>query len=309
MVLLALLIASTGPPMSRWEYSSERLPQTCPSSDTMQHMVSARLGRVPFDGQSATSTRVQIAEVASGFEATIEFETPPQKPQTRSISAATCESLAETIALMVALSLDSVTLPERRPAATPPPPPPSPTPTDPTPPPRPELWISADAALGFASTFAGGGRLGTAIRFSNKIGIGLEARVQTSALVQTSFGSYSLLSGAGALLGCYSIGVVSVCIEGGAGALGIISERLQPERSVAVSSFAGLRVGGTWWFADTMGARLELEGLLPFGRVAIVAAEQTLWVRSPIVGGLVVSFTWRGKAQEVAVTSRPLMPQ
>jgi hypothetical protein len=100
-----------------------RAPDGCPTRDRAQAALDTWLGEQAPSAE-ATAVKVEIVQRASGFEAAIEFS--GQVRGERQLAAANCASLSDAVVLIVAITVDPLTVSQRlsappsAPAAPPP---------------------------------------------------------------------------------------------------------------------------------------------------------------------------------------------
>jgi hypothetical protein len=292
-----LLLASVQP--ARLDFSAEGLADRCPPAEALTAAVRARLHSEPFDDSAPRVVRVTLSRSGSRFSADISLEEPGQPPATRHLTSRSCAELLHSAALVIALALDPLALPE--PSQQPPPEPePEPEPkvmqVPPAPPPgstvRLNVWAGPDVGVGAAPSVAFGGRLGLALRWRETWSLGLEGRFAQALPVASAFGAYSALNAAGAVLACGSWRVLDVCAEGAGGAFVVRGDTVQGGASTVPTASVGARLGVRLPLTDALAARIEAVGAVPLLHVSVGAASTVVWNAPPVSGALVLALFW-----------------
>jgi hypothetical protein len=297
MGLLSLLVAAL--PATRFEYRAPELDASCPSAGEVQQRVATRLGQAPFDDAANRRVRVTIHRSPQGFAAQIELEEPGAPPARRLLSSRSCRELADSVALVVALTLDPLAAPQPPKLPPPPieaPPPPPPPVVLPAAPPSAwsgELWIGPSAALGSTPAAAFGARLGGALLFRQAWALGLEAGAAAAPRASTDFGAYTPLVADGRLLACGRWGVASACLEGGVGTFMARGGQVTGGASTVPTAFVGARAGATWRLGAGLAVRTELEAVAPLLRAAVESGSNVVWRASAASGSLLLALVWR----------------
>jgi hypothetical protein len=259
-------------------------PASCPNDATVEQRILAFV-----DVETEASPMIAtVVEIEGGFEvelvSTIDGET-----QRRTLQAATCETLADAVAAVVAVTIDpstattttTTTTTAVEPTATPEPPPTRPTvtrgvadaPPVAEPPARKPFEIGLRVGGGWGSAIApsGSGIVGLAVSFGRKPwSLEAEGRLWIPRTFEASGEDYGarVTLGTAALAFCARppTRVVEVPLCGGveAGAMRAAPRGLE-EASVAVYPWAApfLRVGLRLRLRDAVGLLLQVEGAVP----------------------------------------------
>lgn len=278
-------------------------PAECPSREVFQDLVVARLGYSPFGADGEIVLQVQIEAVAGRFVGAL------LDRQASSIESASCDEVAEALAVIVALEIDPLGEGAARSAE----PPREDLPADlgslnVEEPPIPEVVddepvhiesqdergprvfgdVSLVSTLGLAPSFALGGGFSIGLRWRYfELGLG--------ALIETTLVSGTLLSTEldatvwrGVISGCAIRGVFRGC--------GLVQVGRLHARSDVVgvnSGSAALGYAGVGLYLDLPGNGVSFSfgahALIPFLRVDLFFGEDVGWTSPLLAGGLSVT--------------------
>jgi hypothetical protein len=307
---LAVVLASTaradGPvqvPRLRVSWVREEAARSCPDVRGVERAVRERLGRDPFADTAELAAEVLLDHDETGFVARIQLRTSQGELQGERIlrSDQSCTTLADAVALALALYIDPDAALAPRASPQPPAAPaashaerltsprqaPAPAPAAPAGPRGPRGSLSGAAALahGLLPGIAVGARL------EGELALGAGFRLLASGVFfpeqSTGGGDFAFGLGAGGLGGCYEVHVGRValapCAALVAGELHSVVRNLEPTRPgghlwLAASLLARLRVG----LVSSVFAELGAGAWLPFTpeRFRVMGRSQTVFSQS-----------------------------
>lgn len=290
---------------------------TCPDADTLAKRVAERLGRDPFSRDAPRSMRVRFARIDGKFVATIASRASSDGPErTRSLSAggATCDELARSVALSIALVVDVW---QRRHDEEPAPPQKTAYPSPEAPPekvlkahpdrtPRerePGSEPPREAPSPFHPTVAAGVGLAVAAgpspapNASIAIGIAhprwsLEAGARADTFTTARGPAQTSVSAApltGTLTPCLVFGVFGACPTAHLGVLrGRSSGAIGPASESTFYAAAGLRARVDWPERGVLAGRLRVDVLAPLTPTTLRIGTEDVWHTPPL--GVILGF-------------------
>lgn len=289
-------------------YEASASDAQCPDEAAFRAMVTARLGRDPFERASTTGVEVRVAHARDGLVGTVVLAADGATPTTRDVKAGRgeCEAIVEAMASVVAVHL-----------AAAPAPPPLPAPSAPAAPakaraPEPEPARASEAP---APDPAGEGRAsGAALRLAargaglvsvaalpgaaagGEVGVGAERRWFSLFVMGRGEAQLGDASGArgerieaallsAGVLPCVSAGWLVGCASAWLGSLqGRAPEAATPSLGSSLVGFVGARAA----LSLPMGSRLRLtpqvEAWVPLVRTTLVYAGAPTWTAPALSG-------------------------
>jgi hypothetical protein len=311
--LLAIAIATALPAAARAQslrlsYEAPR-ERACPNEEEFVDLVRARLGHAPFDPSADAELRVSIAARERSLSAEVVWLDPRGQTQGhRTMSARNCQALAEAVAVVASIAIESI---EEMPREEPPPAPEPrreepPPPIDrerppilvhrrePTPPLDLHARLSAAVGIGYApgplpyTAFA----LGGGIRFE-QIGAFLSLEYGDTFAYGGVEGGYGLrgrmLRGRAAF--CWLPAPIEVCAAGSVGFLeGEASGVSAPRLGQAALGTAGGIVGATFFIDPHLAFEVQGEIAAMINRISFFVGAMPIWTVPPVLLQLSVSF-------------------
>lgn len=283
----------------------------CPDEATFRGFVAARLGYDPFENNATSLITVDIAKSTSSaarderISVELTFESPVGSPPRRkSLSDAQCTAVAQSAAITVAISVDTLL---KREKAAPAPQAEGPRPPIQSAPPtqpvrdghdeKPSLPLAgsvsagASVMLGFAPTAQPTLRAEGRVHL-NAWSIGLEARFGWPVTGALRVGAMTASSIMGALSPCLAWKWIHGCLDFAAGALRLEGSALpQSSRGTVFHSTLGLRAMLLIPVSSIIRLGVFGEGFVPLTRASAIVGNDTVWTVSPIAGGLGASIS------------------
>lgn len=293
-------------PVARLVFQSA---ETCPDEQAFRSLVVTRLGRTPFDIDAQRVVRVTFEPAGTRFTGTVEFES------TRELESASCEDLATTAAMIVAIALDAPAEPdgEQTPGAwrgelspgalealealaqEPPPQPASP----PLPPPGPTwrlaIGVDATGAVGTVPSVAFGGALWLSAQRDRLL---LQFEAGAMASVSTTDSDLRAVLPLASIVPCIALDPIRLCGVVSLGAMLVRGRRLEnPAWTTLFFGSAGVRVGAGWDIGSVH-LTAALEAHLPFRQAEFLISGESVWKSSPIGGLLRIGVGYRARRQK-----------
>lgn len=304
---LLLIVWATTPP--RVQLIDHRGPGTerCPSTETIELAVTARLGYSPFRLPAERTMRVAFSRDSQGMHANVdELGSTAAARGSRQLHSATfdCQELSQAVALALSIAIDpsaGLLGPSLEPPAPPAPaastPPSVPTAAavrQPAPPvngatgslagPRAELWVAAGAAIGTnpspVATFA----LGAAARWPFA-SLGLEATANTPTSSPLPEGTFRTFTAAATATGCGHWRFLGACALATAGGFAAWGETdANPMRASAPLIEVGARLMAELPITQLVALRARLDGRAALATLTVTSGGDEVW-RQPRFSG------------------------
>jgi hypothetical protein len=306
-------------PVARLTFLVGSGPSDCPDEPAFRALVTARLGRDPFDERATHHVNVRLSSEGRALVGRVELTgaAPPSVERTVRGSATECEAVVEALASVVAIQLgpdartsgppseaadaDARPLtpePEEAPQKIPEPPRDEAAPPSPVREPAARPHFVARAALvssvGLLPGTSAGGELGAGFgikRFSLAAIGRAETQPGYADGVRGERLDASVLSAG--LLPCVSITWVVGC---GVGLLGVLQgsapDAENPSLGTSFVGYVGGRLGASIRLGRGLALAPQVEAMIPVVRTTFVFAQATTWVAPPLLGSIGVALTY-----------------
>lgn len=259
----------------------------CPDEGELRQLVASKLGLDPFTAGASSVVTVRVSPAAP-WTAEVLLEQPGANARRKTLSAATCEGLLQSVALTVALVLDPVVkAPEPAKAVEPT----TPRPIErPSPPPAPEPPRTAPSpSLAWSLAAGGEATFGLAVGLQPEVrlegrarsgvwSVGVEGRYALPSTGTLSQGALTTSAVVGAVVPCLHWRWLAGCVDVTVGGLRLEGTLLSSARAATVfHASVGLRAV----FAVPVGQHLSvgalLEGQVPLTRASAVVGTERVW--------------------------------
>jgi hypothetical protein len=287
--------AAQEPPAARLDYAAA--PEGCPDEQAFRDLVTARLGRDPFEASASllVTARIDAESGALHAQARITAEDGSERgARALEGTPSECRDLANALASAVALALTPPPVSVQAPVTMPVP---SPAPvvplgsSPPAPPPPREPRFTAHAGL------AAGGGITPGFALSPLLGVGLRAR----SVAVLAEGRVDLMPGIARSGGerveasvfsagpaaCLHLGPAQGCLGVELGVLqGRALDVTDPRTHTSFFSAAAARLGFGLELGPVLALRLAGELRVPLVRTALRVNDTTVWDAPALGGGL-----------------------
>ncbi len=305
LVLSAWLVcgsAFAGPVTLRYERPADL---SCPQEAELRGLIAARLGSDPFvaDADALVIVRIHPHPTEDALQAEVLLEKPvgtAHGKKTLTSPGKRCADLAASVAVTVALTVDSFV---RRPdSAAPPAPLPPPPPVETAPPPAappatrppPRHPPSVDSSLALGASMALGLSVGPQPTLHlegrarlERLSVGLEGRFGWPVVGELPEGALATSALLGAVVPCLHAGGFSGCLELAAGALRLEGLALAGAQQASVfQALVGVRGQYALPVARGLSVALVAEGLVPLTRATALVGTTRVWTVPPVGGAL-----------------------
>jgi len=249
-------------PTVRLEYTVASPEARCPSAEGLRALTAARLGYDPVTPEAGRLARVSVALRGGQVVGVLELlDEAGHTLGTRTLTAAaqSCESLAQSMALALAIAIDPQALlgAPRQPAAA------SAAPTEPLPPPQP-----TSAPWRWTTRLSVGAEVGAVP--GTAVGLGVEAEARGERVGLAAWGQLSLMPSLAeyggfvdasavraGLDGCAFASAFGLCLRAGGGALTVSGRGFPGSRqSTLPLATVGPRATAAWRPAPSLELRL-----------------------------------------------------
>lgn len=275
----------------------------CPDEAAFRTLVAARLGSDPFTADAAALVSVEIRGKGETPAVVVTLEDPRGTVRGRKQleGGGTCDTLATSAAVTVALSVDPLLrrlepVPEPLP---PPPPPPLEPPRaeekEPPPPPAPQPtprvpWrgsVAAGGGVGAGATVAPQGVLRIEGRARRGVfSLSVDGRFGLPGSASLSTGRLTTTTALGTVAPCFHVGWFAGCAEVMAGAIWLSgSELAEPQRHTIFQAALGLRAQLEVPLGQQVALRGFVEGQANLVRAAAEVGPERVWTAGPVSGG------------------------
>lgn len=309
-LLLSATVHAAPPasPSARLHFDRKVTREDCPDERAFRALVTARLGRDPFDNREPRAVDVSVTSEASSIVGRVRMtqEGAPAQERTVRGSARDCEAVIEALASIVALNLAPEVEPDTKPREEPRPrPPPSEVRAsradapvvprvDGSPPLRFVARGAAVASVGLLPGTSIGGELGAGF---HKDWFSLFAAGRVEAQPADATGARGeRLEGAvftGGLQPCFSKGWFVGCGVAWIGVLqGRAPDAARPALGSSMVGFAGARAGVGFPLGSGLRLVPQVEVWVPIVRTTLVYAQQVTWTSPAISGSLGLGLTY-----------------
>lgn len=256
-------------------YQRDQGASACPDAARMRQLVSARLGYMPFDDGGQRVLRVVIVKRQQRFVGTIAWT---GKPSARELNEATCEELAEALALAISIAIDPLA------AMRAPKPGPAPVPTGWS------LGAGAAATLGFAPGVSPAAVIRLRARRARlSLGLSLEANLPRTRTYEG--GSIDASIAVGSLTGCVHLARLEACALLSAGIVRGRGEEFVAARSVTRAyAGAGARLGLHVFSAGRLNGEVFGYVRAAVVRTTLTVSGNDVWTLPAFGGGVGAAF-------------------
>jgi hypothetical protein len=243
------------------------------------------LGRIAITADARARIAIAVTQDAGAFNATLLFSDEAGAAQpARTISAATCDELAESVAIVVSLVLRQAPPPPAPPPPVVTPPPQDDTTYTPAPAPTKALELGASISSAKQSALVIGGRLDR-----GRAALGADLELVAPASVDVGIGSVHVLSARLDIAGCWRLRGFAACGLAIGGLVRASGEDLMNARS-AVRPVAGLAARVEWRqdLSRRVGLRIFVTGEQLLARPSVLVDEAPVWtypLRQAALGG------------------------